>query len=209
MEDAQEIRGETGLDPNPSHAYFQHVICTLVEEKSKVLDLGCGSGDLLHLLQAQKRVEGTGVEVSEEMVYHCVQKGLSVHHGDVDAGLVDFPDACFDYVILHDTLQEVKKPDWVIREMLRVGKRGIITFPNFGYWRARTQGFFYGRTPVIPTLPYKWFETPNLHFLSINDFVRFCETRRIEIVESRFASGGASVRWLPNLFAESALFVVT
>lgn len=193
---------------NPSKPLIWDIVTRMVEPGAKVLDLGCGSGDLLSHLAERRGVEATGVEVSEEMVYECVRKGLAVHHGDVDEGLADYPDGCFDYVILNDTLQEVIKPDLVIEEMLRVGRNGIVTFPNFGHWRVRWQVLARGQTPVTPHLPHEWYETPNLHFLSIRDFLRFCRERRIEMAEAHYLAGNRSVRLMPNLMAETALFLV-
>ncbi len=189
--------------------YEHELICNIVEEGSKVLDLGCGKGDLLHLLQEQKNVQGTGVEVSEEDVCECIHKGLSVHHGDIDEGLADYLDQSFDYVVLSETLQEIHKPLLVFREMLRVGKKGIVSFPNFGYWRARCQLFFLGRAPVTKSLPYKWYETPNIHFFTIKDFLTFCEKEQFNIVRSFYIKHRKLQNFMPNLFAEAALFVLT
>jgi methionine biosynthesis protein MetW len=199
------------LDSHPNHPsnrYVHEIICDIVEEGSKVLDLGCGGGDLLYLLKERKKVRGTGVEVSEEMVYECIRKGLSVHHGDVDEGLADYPDKSFDYVILSETLQEVRHPLLVFKEMLRVGKKGIISFPNFGYWRVRFQLFFQGKAPVTTTLPYNWYDSPNIHFFTIKDFICFCEHVDFTIVQSFFVKGEKKITFLPNLCAEAALFVI-
>lgn len=185
-------------------------ICDIVEVGSKVLDLGCGEGDLLKLLQEKRNVTGAGVEVSEEKVYSCIHKGLmSVHHGDIDEGLADYPDHSFDYVILSETLQEVRKPALVIDEMLRVGRKGIVSFPNFGYWPARLQLFFLGRAPVTQSLPYEWYEGPNIQFFSIKDFIHFCRKKPHTIVRSIYFLNGREIRILPNLRADSALFVLS
>jgi len=185
------------------------LICQLVDRGSRVLDLGCGSGDLLQLLASEKDTQGTGVEVSEEKVYECVRKGLSVHHGDIDEGLSDFPDQSFDYVILSQTLQETRRPSLVIHEMLRVGKRGIVSFPNFAHWRARWQLLVHGTTPTLSAYPVEWYDSPNIQFLSIEDFRRMCMRKGFQITHSLFLSRGSLVRFLPNLRAETAIFVLT
>ena len=195
--------------PSPVVYRFEHeIICHIVEEGCKVLDLGCGEGDLLKLLGDRRKVQGTGVEVSEQKVYECIHKGLSVHHGDIDEGLSDYPDKSFDYVILSETLQEVHKPRLVIKDMLRVGKKGIVSFPNFGFWKGRLQLLFLGRSPMTQTLPFDWYETPNIHFFTIKDFFHFCERERVQVVQSVFIYKGREITLLPNLLADSALFIL-
>lgn len=189
------------------HRYEFDVICDIVEPGSRVLDLGCGEGDLLKMLQERRQAQGAGVEVSEEKVYACVGKGLSVHHGDIDEGLADFPDRSFDYVILSETLQEVRKPAWVFQEMLRVGRKGIASFPNFGYWTARWN-MLLGRAPITETLPFEWYEGPNVKFLTIYDFIRFCQQKNYTIDCAHYFCQGKPVTLFPNLLADSALFVI-
>jgi len=198
------------MPSNASAPYnYEHdIICQLIEKGSKVLDLGCGEGELLLRLQQENGVQGVGVEVAEEKVYKCIGQGLSVHHGDIDEGLKDYPDKSFDYVILSETLQEVRKPYLAIEEMLRVGRRGIISFPNFGFWKARWQLFAYGTAPITDSLPFEWFDGPNIQFFSIKDFQRFCELKKIKIVQSVYFNGGHKVSLLPNLLAQSALCVL-
>jgi methionine biosynthesis protein MetW len=174
-----------------------------------VLDLGCGSGDLLALLKDRKKVKGQGIERSEDAIFKCVEKGLSVFHLDFDSGLSSYPDNSFDYVILNQSLQEALHVEYVLKEALRVGQRVIVGFPNFGNFRARFQLFFRGRTPVTRTLPYLWYNSPNLHFLTVSDFRWFIMERGIEVLDSRFLSRDAKVRYFPNLFAVSAVFVLT
>lgn len=182
------------------------VILERVEENSSVLDLGCGTGDLLSLLVQERKVKAQGIEIDEQAIYRCVERGLSVFHGDIDTGLSEYRDKSFDYVILCQSFQQVKKPDMVLREALRVGKEIIVSFPNFAHFRARFQIFFNGKTPVTPSLPYEWHDTPNLHFLSISDFVGYCDRRNVRIIGSAFASGDSRVRMFPNFFAEVGVF---
>ncbi|MBN2325896.1 MAG: methionine biosynthesis protein MetW [Candidatus Omnitrophica bacterium] len=193
--------------PIREHRYEFDIICGLVEENSRVLDLGCGEGNLLKMLHEKRHADCAGVEVSEDKVYACVSKGLSVHHGDIDVGLADFPDNSFDYVILSETLQEVRKPALVFQEMLRVGRKCIVSFPNFGIWSARWQ-LLMGRSPVTDTLPFEWYEGPNIQFLTINDFIRFCEHKHYAIDQAHYFRRGKSISLFPNLLADSALFVL-
>jgi len=184
------------------------IIYGIVAPGSRVLDLGCGEGDLLYLLAKDKGVKAQGVELDESAIYKCVEKGLSVFHGDIDSGLRDYPDRSFDYVVLNQSMQEVKKVDFVIEEALRVGSRVIVGFPNFAYWRARLRLLLKGKTPVTRSLPYRWYNTPNLHFLSISDFKEFCLDKGITIEAEHYLGKRSRVRFLPNLFALNAVFVV-
>ncbi len=185
------------------------MILDMVRKGSSVLDLGCGEGELLALLSKYKKAKGQGIEADEQAIYKCVAKGLSVSHGDIDGGLSDYGDQSFDYVILNQSLQQVKKPDWVLKESLRVGKQVIVGFPNFAHFRVRFQILFAGRTPVTSSMPYEWFNTPNLHFLSISDFVRYCRNRSIAIKHSAFIGKKVIVRILPNLFGEEGIFLIS
>jgi methionine biosynthesis protein MetW len=180
-----------------------------IEQDSSVLDLGCGDGDLLTHLIYEKKVHAQGIEISAQAIHRCVARGLSVLQEDIDSGLADYENESFDYVVLNQTLQQVKKPDFVLHEALRVGKKVIIGFPNFLYISARFQMFFGGKVPVTSSLPYVWFDTPNLHFLSVADFREYCERRKIRILDSVFLRKNKRVRFFPNLFAETALFLLT
>ncbi|MCX5714364.1 MAG: methionine biosynthesis protein MetW, partial [Candidatus Omnitrophica bacterium] len=157
------------------------VIFDMVQPKSRVLDLGCGEGELLSLLAQGKEVKGQGIEIDEKAIYSCVKKGLSVFHGDIDSGLSEYPDSSFDYVILNQSLQQVQHFDKVLKDALRVGKKVIVGFPNFAYFKARLQLGFSGRAPVTKTLPYTWYESPNLHFFSIFDFLDYCRKNNTKI----------------------------
>ncbi len=184
---------------------------TIVEwigEGSSVLDLGCGDGELLSLLIRTKDVRAQGIEIDEQAVYQCVAKGVSVFHEDIDNGLPEYGDKSFDYVVLHQSFQQVKKPDIVLKEALRVGRKVIVGFPNFVHYSARFQIFFKGKTPVTPSLPYSWHDTPNFHFLSISDFLVYCRTREIEIKKSFFVGKNRVVKMFPNLLALTGIFLI-
>ena len=184
------------------------VILDLVNPGSSVLDLGCGGGDLLFLLVRERGVRAQGIEIDDRAIYECVEKGLSVFHGDVDTGLSEYGDESFDYVILNQTLEQVRKPDIVLTEALRVGRQVIVGFPNFAHFTARLQLFLRGRTPVTPALPYEWHDTPNLHYLSISDIVVYCRQRDIEIRRAVFLARGRRITLLPNLRGEIGIFLI-
>lgn len=185
------------------------IIGDMVSRGAVVLDLGCGEGELLEYLVENKDVKGSGIEISEDAIYKCVERGLSVSHGDIDSGLREYPDKMFDYVIFNQTMQQVYKPREAILEALRIGKEGIIGFPNFCNLRARSQLFFGGHVPITPSLPYTWYATPNLHFLSIKDFERFCSEEDIKVEKKVFLSEDKVVRFLPNLLALNAIFMIS
>ncbi|MBD3379296.1 MAG: methionine biosynthesis protein MetW [Candidatus Omnitrophica bacterium] len=185
------------------------VIGEMVSEGATVLDLGCGDGDLLEYLVSNKKVRGSGVEISEEAIYNCVEKGLSVSQGDIDSGLKEYPDGLFDFVIFNQTMQQVQDPLEAIKEALRVGAKVIIGFPNFCHINARFQIFFGGHVPVTRSLPYAWYNTPNLHFLSVKDFLKFCSERGLVVEKKVFLSDRGPVRFIPNLLALNAIFQIT
>jgi methionine biosynthesis protein MetW len=184
------------------------VILDWVSQNAVVLDLGCGDGELLSLLINRKKIKAQGIEINEQAIYTCVEKGLSVFHDDIDSGLADYSDNSFDYVILDQTFQEVKKPDVVLQESLRVGKQVIVGFPNFAYYSNRFQLALKGKTPVTPSLPYLWYETPNLHFLTIVDFIEYCHRRNITIEKTAFVRNDKPITLYPNLFAQIGLFLL-
>jgi methionine biosynthesis protein MetW len=197
-------------DKAPPALTLEHrLILELVPDGSSVLDLGCGDGELLSALVRERKARAQGIEIDEQAIYRCVAMGLSVLHGDIDTGLPEYGDKSFDYVVLNQSLQQVKSPDAVLREALRVGKWVILGFPNFAHISARFQLFFRGRTPITPSLPYEWHDTPNLHFLSISDFVAYCRRKEIKINRSVFVGNRGRVRLLPNLFALSGIFLLS
>ena len=185
------------------------IISEWVDSGATVLDLGCGSGDLLYVLIKQKGARGHGLEINEQEIYKCMAKGLNVLHGDIEKGLSDYKDRSFDYVILNQSLQQIRSVDAVIKDALRVGKKVIVGFPNFAYYRSRVQIFFGGKTPVNESLPYQWYETPNLHFFSISDFLEYCRTRTIRIERQAFLNKTGQVYLFPNVFAETGLFLIS
>jgi methionine biosynthesis protein MetW len=184
------------------------LIISMIESGSSVLDLGCGDGELLSRLMVEKKARVQGIELDEQAIYKCVAKGLSVLHGDLDSGLSEYGDNAFDYVIINQTFQQVKNPDTVLEEAMRVGKYVIVGFPNFAHLSARLQLAVRGKSPVTPALPYEWFNTPNVHFLSISDFTHFCSSRNIHIKQNAFINKNRQVHVFPNLFADLAIFVI-
>jgi methionine biosynthesis protein MetW len=185
------------------------VILNWIELGSSVLDLGCGDGDLLYLLIKEKGIKGQGVEIDEQAIYRCVAKGLSVFHDDIEGGLTDYETGAFDYAVLDQTFQQIQHVDRALESALRVGKKVIVGFPNFAYYRSRFQTFFSGRTPVTEALPYMWYETPNLHSVSILDFTDYCEKRNIKVHRTAFLSGDKPVSFLPNFFGQIGLFEIS
>lgn len=191
------------------------VIADMVANGSRVLDVGCGDGSLLRLLADQKQVDARGIEISQRGVNDCVSKGLSVIQGDADTDLIDYPANAFDYVILSQTIQATRNPKKVLEQMLRIGSRAIISFPNFGHWRIRSQLVLKGRMPVTDNLSYAWYETPNIHFCTIRDFVALADEVEANIEKAiALDSRGYPVRlnapwWVWNLFGEQAVFLLS
>ena len=192
---------------NPTR-FDQQIILDWVEPRSKVLDLGCGDGELLSLLIKGKSCKGTGVEIDEKAIYECIAKGLTVSHGDIESNLIDYSDKRFDYVILNESLQQVLHPQKAILEALRVGKKVIVGIPNFCHVGARFQIFFSGRVPVTKELPYQWYNTPNLRFLSLKDFESFCKINGVAIRQKIGLGAGQIVTLIPNLFAHIGIYLL-
>jgi methionine biosynthesis protein MetW len=200
------MKTNTALVYNPEYK----IIVGMVESGSSVLDLGCGNGDLLAILKKERGiVRSQGIEIDEKAIYECVAKGVSVFHGDIDSGLSEYSDKSFDYVILNQTFQQVKKPDVVLAEALRVGGKVIVGFPNFAYLTARFHLGIRGRAPITKSLPYKWFNTPNIHFLSIADFWDYCKNREIKIEKANYQNNSKPVRFMPNIFALLGVFLIS
>jgi methionine biosynthesis protein MetW len=195
--------------PSESNRLDHRIIAELIVPGSSVLDLGCGTGELLYMLIRERGAHGQGIEIDEHAIYTCVARGLNVLHGDIDSGLSEYPDRSFDYVILNQSLQQVRRVETVMEDCLRVGKKVIVGFPNFANYTARLQLFFKGRAPVTPSLPYQWYETPNLHFLSISDFFDFCRDKAITIERCEYIGDRGRVSRLPNIFAQTGIFVIS
>lgn len=197
--------------PRPDHL----LVAEMIDPGSRVLDVGCGDGQLLRLLISMRNVDGRGIEISQAGVNACVSYGLSAVQGDADTDLADYPDDAFDYVILSQTLQATRHPRVVMENMLRIGRRAVVSFPNFAHWRSRLQIVTHGRMPVNKTLPEAWYETQNIHLCTIRDFVDLCDLigARIERAVALDATG-APVRvnapwWFWNLFGAQGVFLLS
>lgn len=185
-----------------------------ITPSSRVLDLGCGHGNLLAYLGAQKSIRGLGVEIDTENITACIEQRVNVIEQDIDEGLANFSDNSFDTVLLTQTLQAVRRPDFVLSEMLRVGKECVITFPNFGHWQARLYLALRGRMPVSKFMPHSWYDTPNIHFCTVKDFEALCDAQDIRILHRLFhtgVGGSEAHHELPfsNLLANHAIYHVT
>ncbi len=184
------------------------IIFDIIKKGSRVLDLGCGDGELLQNLVMAKKVKAEGIELNEENIYSCIEKGLSVYHRDIEDGLQDQPDNAFDYVILNQIIQEIKNMEFLLNETFRVGKKVIIGFPNFAYIKARFDLFFKGTAPVTSSLPYQWYNSPNIHFGSLKDFKAYCTDKNIKIIKAYYLGEKNIVKFLPNIFAMNGIFLV-
>jgi homoserine O-acetyltransferase len=187
------------------------LIESLIEPDSTVLDIGCGDGELLARLTLDKNIRGEGIELQQELVLTCVNRGISIIQYDVEKGLEDYANKSFDYLILSQTVQTLLNPEKVFKELLRVGKKVIVSFPNFAYWRCRAQLFFLGKAPVTSGLPYTWHNSPNKHFLSLKDFDDFCKNLGVKVEEKipLIKTSISPVRFAPNLFAEQVIYVTS
>ena len=194
--------------------YDLQIIASWIETRTRVIDLGCGEGNLLKYLITRKQVIGTGIERNEAKVADCIAKGLSVLQGDINEEVLDYPDNTFDYVILSQTLQQVYEPAALIRSMLRVGKKCIVSFPNFSHWGPRLQLLLSGYAPVTTQLPYEWYNTPNIRVITIKDFRKFIHEVGFNIlkevaIDTHSADRyGKAIRFLPNLRATYGIFLI-
>ena len=191
------------------------VIADLIEKNTRVLDVGCADGVLMEFLRDNKDIDIRGLEISKNKVQKCIEKGLTVIEGNAEFDLKQFPDKSFDYVILSQTLQAFLNPELVINELLRVGKKAIVTIPNFGYWKVRLHLLIKGTMPVTKTLPDQWYDTPNLHMCSIKDFYQFCEKKKIKInkvigIKGEKTSSIYKINLeMKNLFSEVGIFLIS
>jgi methionine biosynthesis protein MetW len=180
-------------------------IARWIPEGASVLDLGCGDGSLLRYLAETRKVRGYGVEIDDQNIVACIKNGVNVIQSNLESGLSGFEDHAFDYVVLSQTLQATRHTEPLVREMLRVGREGIVSFPNFGYWKARLN-VLRGQMPVSDVLPYQWYDTPNVHLCTLDDFEMFCEKYQISILERRVMTEGNEIGLLPNLFGATAMY---
>jgi methionine biosynthesis protein MetW len=185
------------------------IIGELIEPRTRVLDLGCGEGELLAWLKENKEVDGRGVELTGPRVQKAIARGVSVYQGDLESGLADYPEQAFDYVILSQTLQETRDPLGVLRGMLRIGQRAVVAFPNFGHWSVRMAHLWSGRAPKTGLFPYEWYDSPNIHFLTVLDFEALAQREKWRVERRIFLSGIREVRLFPNLTAEVAVFLIS
>jgi methionine biosynthesis protein MetW len=184
------------------------IIGEIVAPKSRVLDLGCGEGELLEWLAKHKGVDARGVELSSSKVRKAIARGVSVFQSDIEQALADYPDQAFDYVILSQTLQETRNPRQVLHEMMRVGRCAIVAFPNFGHWRVRLSLLLSGRAPLTDLFPYSWYDSPNIHILTVHDFEALAQLEGLVVERRYFLTGHRKVKLMPNLVAEVAVFLV-
>jgi methionine biosynthesis protein MetW len=200
--------------PEKPLRFDQQIIAAWIEPGSRVIDLGCGTGDLLHYLKRHKNIRGTGIEQNEAKVEQCISKGLTVLQGDINEEILDYPENAFDYVILSQTLQQVYRPDDLLRKLILVGRQVVVSFPNFSYWRSRLQLLLSGRAPKTRQLPFEWYDTPNIRVITLKDFREFAGRLEISILREAAINThhsdlqGKIVRFLPNLLATYGIMLI-
>ena len=180
-------------------------IAAWIPQGASVLDLGCGDGSLLRYLKETRKARGYGVEISDANIVACIENGVNVIQSNLESGLSGFESNAFDYVLLSQTLQATRHTEPLVQEMLRVGRDGIVSFPNFGHWKARLN-VIRGHMPVSDELPYEWYDTPNVHLCTLHDFEDFCADLRLQILDRRVMTGGSEIHLLPNLFGSMAVY---
>jgi methionine biosynthesis protein MetW len=180
-------------------------IAAWIPQGASVLDLGCGDGSLLRFLRDTRKVRGYGIEISDANIVACIRNNVNVIQGDLDSGLAGFETLSFDFVILSQTLQATRHTEALVQEILRVGREGIVSFPNFGYWKNRVN-IMRGKMPVSRELPYQWYDTPNVHLCTLRDFEDFCAVLKVNILDRSVMSGGREVNLLPNLLGSTAVY---
>lgn len=203
----------TAVEPNGIR-YDLRVVASWIHPGSRVLGLGCGEGDLLYYLKTKKEVACTGIEIDEARVAHCIERGLTVLQGDINEEVLDYPNDAFDYVILSQTLQQIYAPADLINSILRIGKRAVVSFPNFSHWKIRHQLFLKGIAPVSRQLPYQWHNTPNIRVITIKDFRRYAGEvgfrilKEVAINTNNQGRSGHVITFLPNLRASYGIFLI-
>jgi methionine biosynthesis protein MetW len=202
----------TQKDHNGNLRFDLQIIASWIEPRTRVLDLGCGNGDLLLMLKNDKHVKGTGIENNEDRVARCIENGLTVLQGDINEEVLDYPDHAFDYVILSQTLQQVYEPADLIESILRVGRKCVVSFPNFSHWIVRWQLLMSGYAPVTRQLPYEWYNTPNIRVITLKDFRKFSRTVGFRILKEAAISiqnrKGRTVQFMQNLRATYGIFLI-
>ena len=189
------------------------IIARMIKPQSKVLDLGCGDGSLLHYLQTQRGVTGIGLEIDQANIEECIENGVSVLEQNLDTGLSNFQDDSFDTVLLAQTIQALGKPEQLLDDMMRIGKNGIVTFPNFGNWKSRLHLLSKGRMPVSKFMPHEWYDTPNIHFCTVKDFDVLCREKNFKVLARTVVDsehqGNWAIRFWPNFLGEIAIYHLT
>jgi methionine biosynthesis protein MetW len=204
----------TGCKTGNGIRYDLQLVASWIPIGARVLGLGCGDGALLHYLKVHKQAQCTGIDMDEDCVARCISRGLSVLQGDVSEEIQDYPDDAFDYVILAQTLQQIYDPAPLIHEMLRIGRRGVVSFPNFSHWRVRLMLALTGHAPVTPQLPYQWHDTPNIRVITLADFRRYARQvgftilKEVAINTDREDRSGRTVRFWPDLLATYGLYLI-